>query len=119
MTGTIVPYEGSRAVGLVESYRLGREARQRNAELERLSGRYALDQARENLAAMAQRNASGRRHALAVEEQQYVAQRGALAVSLTAGLVDYTVQAIGGDHVKATYIAPILDVTAAKIRDQI
>lgn len=119
MSGALVPYDGAQAVGLVESYRLNREQRQRNAAVERMGGNFALEEARRNLDAMTRRGDLARVHALAVEEQRFIAERTAAAVTLTGALVDHAVMVTAGDPVRATYVEPILDRAAFKLRQTI
>lgn len=119
MTGVLAPYDGPRAVGLVESYRLGREERMRNAELERMSGGFALAEARRNLDALARRGEAARAHHQALEDQRHIVERAGAAVTFTGALVDHAIEVTAGDQVKATYIEPILSAASLKLRQTI
>lgn len=119
MTGTLVPYDGPRAVGLVESYRLAREERSRNAELERLSGAFGLAEARRNLEAIAKGNELARAHHLKMEQQRQIVERAGSAASYTGALVDHVIQVVAGDQVKASYIEPILSTASFKLQQTI
>lgn len=116
MSSALVPYEGERAVGLVEGFRLNREARQRNVALERMGGNFALAEARANLDSVASRNGLARSHELALQDQHQIAERGYTAVMHTSALVDHAINTIAGDRAKATYVEPIVALTAAKIQ---
>ena len=87
---SLVPFEPGREVGLADSFRLKREARQRNAELERMSGQFTIEQSRRHMDAVAREQQQQRDYRLALIGQGQTAERGAraLAAVLHDGHVD-------------------------------
>ena len=116
---SLVPFEPGREVGLVDSFRLKREARQRNAELERMSGQFTIEESRRHMGAVAREQQQQRDHRLALIGQGQTAERGARAISLTGYVVDLAIAEVAGDTTKATYIEPIVQAVGYKLRDSV
>lgn len=108
MTQDITPYTPRGPVNFLDGVRLTREARAANAELERVQRDQALLEVADALTDTRRQNAQKRRHDLLLAKQDQAYVRTGRAISLASGLFDLTVNEIGGDAAKATYLEPLL-----------
>lgn len=116
----LVPYtQPARNVGLIESFRLAREERQANANLERLTRDSALSEVAAQHGAMRRANDLRRAHLESVLAIHLVEERTHYGIDATTRCYDHAVEAVGGDRGKATYIEPLLSRGAERIKSLI
>lgn len=107
----LVPYNTSTAapnVGLIEGFRLAREERQANAELERLTRRSAMAEVVAHHRTMEAANQSRRDHGLRLQAMHQHGERVAFGAEIIARSYDHIVDLVAGDPGKASYLEPLM-----------
>lgn len=114
----LVPYsQPNRNVGLLDSFRLAREDRQANAELERLTRRSAMTEVYAEHQAMHEARGAVRRHELQVGAMLLHEARVTLGADIIARSYDHIVERVGGDPGKASYLEPLMSKCAHTVTD--
>lgn len=116
----LVPYtQPARNVGLVESFRLAREERRANANLERLTRDSALGEVVAQHDALRRANDLRRSHLEAGLAMHLTEERTHFGIDAVARCYDHAVDAAGGDRGKAMYIEPLLSRGASAITSHV
>lgn len=116
----LVPYtQPARDVGLIDSFRLAREERRTNAQLERMARDSAFGEVAAQHDAMRRANDIVRAHRESALQMHLVEERTHYGIDAVTRCYDHAVEASGGDRGKATYIEPLLSRGAAMIASRI
>lgn len=112
----LVPYtQPARDVGLIESFRLSREEKRANAQLERLARDSAYGEVVAQHDAMRRANDLARAHRESVLQIHLTEERAHYGIDAMGRCYDHAVEVVGGDRGKATYIEPFLSRTGERL----
>jgi len=114
---TLVPYSSSSSndVGLIESYRLRREERQMNANLERTTRNWAVAEVSSQQASMSRIREAQRAHVEKVQDIALAEERAHYGIDAVTRCYTHAVEAVSGDRGLAVYVEPMMQRVAHRI----